>query len=144
VEILDLAVLQASISRRIGDKSYLKYIFVIPANLIEARGWTRGQEFDFRLVGKTGVLLQPTTKVKERGSLSFEEFAAKIETVLQEAPEGMPYGKIRELAGLHQSKPSAYWVKRMEQERGLIRMYDSQTSRCIWKLGTGKGKVDKH
>jgi hypothetical protein len=139
VEILDLAVLQASVSRRIGDKSYLKYFFVMPAHLIEARGWTRGQEFDFRLVGKTSVLLQPTTKVKERGSLSFEEFAAKIEPVLQEAPEGMPYGKIRELTGLPQSKPSAYWVKRMEEERGLIRIYDSKTSRFTWKLDAKKG-----
>jgi hypothetical protein len=75
--------------------------------------------------------------VKERGSLSFEEFAAKIEPVLRE--EGMPYGKIRELTGLPQSKPSAYWVKRMEDERGLIRTYDSKTSRLIWKLGAKKG-----
>jgi hypothetical protein len=76
--------------------------------------------------------------VKERGSLSFEEFAAKIELVLQGAPEGMPYGKIRELTGLPQSKPSAYWVKRMEDERGLIRTYDSKTSRFIWRLYAGR------
>jgi len=134
-----MATLQSNISRRVGDKSYLKYFIIIPLDLVEARGWAKGQEIDFRIVGKTGVLLQPATKVKVDGHPKFEEFAEKVEKVLQDTPEGMPWGRIRELTDLPQLKPSAFWVKRMAEEKGLIRVYDSKTSRFIWRLSPKKG-----
>lgn len=91
------------------------------------------------MIGKTGILIQPATKQKPECSLRFEQFAEMVEKALQATPEGLSWAKIRELTGLPRSKPSAYWVKRMEEERGLARVFDSTTSRFIWKLTLKKG-----
>jgi hypothetical protein len=134
-----LTTLQTSISRRIGEKSYLKHFLVIPSHIVVSRGWTKGTEIDFRSVGKSGLLLQPASVSRSNAHPEFEDFAAKIEKVLQDIPEGIPWAKVRELTGLPQTKPNAFWVKRMQDERGLVRLYNAKTSRFIWKLSTKKG-----
>jgi hypothetical protein len=133
-----LATLQTSISRRIGEKSYLKHFLVIPSHIVVSRGWTKGTEIDFRPVGRSGLLLQPGS-AKSNEQPKFEDFAEKIEKVLRDIPEGIPWAKVRELTGLPQSKPNAFWVKRMQEERGLVRLLDPKTSRFIWKMSTKKG-----
>ncbi len=135
-----MATLQTSVSRRIGEKSYLKYFLVIPSHIVISRGWAKGNEMEFRPVGKSGLLLHPSSSVSMPNEhTKFEEFAEKIEKVLQEIPEGMPWARIRELTGLPQTKPSAFRVKRLQDERGLVRIFDAKTSRFIWKLNSKKG-----
>jgi hypothetical protein len=137
--ILAMATLQASISRRIGDRVYLKYFIVIPSHLVESRGWKKGEEISINPVGKTSLGLRPSPQAQEDRPPTFDEFAQKVENVLTKTPEGMPWTRIRETTGLPQSKPSALWVKRMQEERGLVRLFNPKTSRFIWKLDSKKG-----
>jgi len=133
-----MATLQARISRRIGQKEYVKYLVVIPPDLVASRGWSKGQEISLQPVGKDRLRLQPAPPRQIDRHMTFDDFGEKVERVLASAPEGQTWTELRERAGLPMKKPQAIWVKRMEDERGLTRTVDPKSSRIVWKIALKK------
>jgi antitoxin component of MazEF toxin-antitoxin module len=130
-----MATLQTRISRRLGEKTYLKSSLTIPRNFVEELGWKDDQELEFQRVDENGLMLTPTQPKLKASSPTFESFAEAVERALAEAPQGLTWSQIRETTGLPCKKPNPLWVHRLENERGLKRFRDSKTSQIIWKLG---------
>lgn len=48
--------LQAHVSRKIENKTYVKHVIVIPPEIIKKLGWESGKEIDYRINRKKLVL----------------------------------------------------------------------------------------
>ena len=48
--------LQSHISRKVGDKEYVKHVLVIPPEIIKRLGWTVGKEVNVDVKGRRLVL----------------------------------------------------------------------------------------
>ncbi len=64
--------------------------------------------------------------------MSYEEFRSRVEETLRAAGEPLEWKEIRKRAALPQKFPNNRWVRRLEQDLGLIR---EKTTRGIrWRL----------
>jgi len=120
-----LVTLSTRVTRRIGEKVYVKSTITIPHNFVEDLGRT----------GDNKLILTPAQPILKANSFTFESFAEAVEKALAKAPAGLPWSKIREILNLPYRSPNPLWVHRLENERGLKRARDSKTSKIIWKLG---------
>lgn len=41
--------LQKQLSKKVGDKEYVKYVIVVPPKLIEKLGWKGGEELEAKI-----------------------------------------------------------------------------------------------
>ena len=48
--------LQGHISRKVGDKEYVKHVLVIPGDIVKRVGWSIGKEVNIDVKGKRLVL----------------------------------------------------------------------------------------
>lgn len=48
--------LQGHVSRKVGDKEYVKHVLVIPSDIIKRVGWTTGKEVNIDVKGRRLVL----------------------------------------------------------------------------------------
>ena len=60
-------------------------------------------------------------------------FREAVKKVLSDAEEPLSWSEIREMAGLRWLRPSCFWVKRLEDEIGLIRR--KKDGNNVWSLG---------
>ena len=66
--------------------------------------------------------------------MSYEEFRDRIERVLKEYPEGTTWTQVREEAKLEQKWPNNKWVRRMDEDMGLVR--EKVKGKTIWRLSS--------
>ena len=130
-----MVTLSTRVTRRIGEKVYVKSTITIPHNLVEDLGWGDRQELELQRTGDNKLILTPAQPKLKANSFTFESFAEAVEKALAKAPAGLPWSKIREILNLPYRSPNPLWVHRLENERGLKRARDSKTSQIIWKLG---------
>jgi len=79
-----------------------------------------------------------TKKVKERQAgksvtPGYERFKAQIRRILRKAKQPMAWAEIKEAGGFPQKVPNNKWVKRMEENIGLIRG-KTREGKTVWKL----------
>lgn len=65
--------------------------------------------------------------------MSYDEFKAKIVAVLKEAKGPLTWTEIRTTAALPQAFPNNQWVRRMEDDIGLVRRRESDGT-IHWSL----------
>ena len=68
-------------------------------------------------------------------------FREAVKKVLSDAEEPLGWSEIREMAGLRWLRPSCFWVKRLEDEIGLIRR--RKNGEKLWSLGAAPGEGEK-
>lgn len=74
-----------------------------------------------------------TYRPKDVKKMTYEEFRQIIKEELEKAPEGLTWTQIRERRPeLYQKWPANQWVRRLEEDIGLIR--ERVKGRPIWKL----------
>jgi len=77
-----------------------------------------------------------------RTATTYEHFRDRVQTVLRASPRGRTWTEIRTEARLPQKLPNNKWVRRLEDEIGLVRRRDQKV--ILWSLagseGTGHGR----
>ena len=68
-------------------------------------------------------------------------FREAVKKVLSDAEEPLSWSEIREMAGLRWLRPSCFWVKRLEDEIGLIRR--RKNGEKLWSLRAAPGEGEK-
>lgn len=48
--------LQAHVSRKVNDKTYVKHVIVIPTDTIEKLGWNDGKNINYKILGNRLIL----------------------------------------------------------------------------------------
>jgi len=129
-----MASLQTRISRRAGDKTYVKSELVIPQEYVNQLGWTQNQNVEFKPYGTGKLLLIPTAQKTKPPKPTFETFAAAVTKALRETIGGLTWFEIRRKAGLKQSTPNPIWVYRLERECGVRRVRNGKNLQTIWRL----------
>ena len=129
-----MVLLQTRVSRRRGEKTYLKSIVTIPRNFVKDLQWTNDQELSLQRIGENKLVLAPAQPKPRINRPTYESFAEAVERVLTEEQAGLTWSKIREASGLPHKRPSPLWVHRLENEHGLKRDKDSKSSQIIWKM----------
>jgi hypothetical protein len=129
-----MVLLQTRISRRRGEKTYLKSIATIPRNFVKDLSWTDDQELSLQRIGANKLILAPVQPKVKTNNHTYESFAEAVERVLTEVQGGLTWSKIREASGLPHKRPSALWVHRLENERGLEREKDTKSSQIVWRM----------
>lgn len=66
---------------------------------------------------------------------SYESFRDAIQQVLMSSDCPMTWTAIRTQAGLEQKFPNNQWVRRMEQDIGLVRA--KARGQTVWSIGKG-------
>jgi len=130
-----MASLQTRISRRVGDKTYVKHELVIPQEYVGQLGWSQNQNVEFKPYGENKLLLIPTTPKARPSKPTFETFAAAVTKALKETLGGLTWYDLRQRAGLNQRTPNPTWVYRLEKEHGLRRVRNGRNLQIVWKLG---------
>jgi hypothetical protein len=123
---------QKCVSRRLGEKEYVKYQIVISNNIIQELGWNPSEHLEARVSPKGLLLYKVESKhlIKEN---SYEEFKKAVTKALGALPEGCIWAELRRKADLRQLTPSPIWVKRLEEEKCLERIRNPVTSQVIWR-----------
>jgi hypothetical protein len=62
---------------------------------------------------------------RKRDPMTYETFRDTIRSTLRDAGRAMTWTEVRTVAGLPQMFPNNQWVRRMEQDIGLLRIRDS-------------------
>lgn len=74
---------------------------------------------------------------KQRGIVprprDYEKFKEPIERVLRQAKKPLSWTEIKEKAGFEQKVPNNKWVRRMEDDIGLIRE-KAKEGKTVWRL----------
>jgi len=68
-----------------------------------------------------------------RDLLGYQHFVNAIAETLREANRPMTWTEIREEAGLQQKFPNNRWVRKMEEDIGLIRE-KTKAGKTMWRL----------
>lgn len=129
-----MASLQTRISRRIGDKTYVKSELVIPQEYVHQLGWSQNQSVELKPYGTGKLLLIPTPQKTTAPKPTFETFAAAVTKALRETLGGLTWSEIRRKAGLEQRTPNPIWVYRLEKECGVRRVRNGKNLQTVWKL----------
>lgn len=129
-----MASLQTRISRRVGDKTYVKSELVIPQEYVNQLGWSQNQNVEFKPYGTGKLLLIPTAEKTTPPKPTFENFAAAVTKALRENLEGLTWFDIRRKAGLEQRTPNPIWVYRLEKECRVRRVRNGRNLQTIWRL----------
>lgn len=70
---------------------------------------------------------------KDVKKMTYEEFRQIIKEELEKTPEGLSWGQIRERRPeLYQRWPANQWVRKLEEDIGLLR--EKMRDTVIWKL----------
>jgi len=130
--------LQKQLSRKVDGKEYAKWVVVIPPSTIDELKWADGQWLKEKIQGDSLIIkplnkneFEKMNKLKEK--MSFEIFSNTVKSVLIKHPEGLGWSQIREKTELIQKVPNNKWVRKLENEIGLIRFRDKKGN-VIWKL----------
>ena len=129
-----MATVQTRTSRKVGDKTYVKYELTIPREYVQWLGWVENQNVDFRRYGANKLLLVPTAPRIRQPKLTFEVFAAAVTKALRETLVGLTWTEIRRRTGLSQLTPNPTWVYRLERECGLRRLRRGKNLQTVWTL----------
>lgn len=116
-------------------KTYAKYQIVIPTDIVKQAGWLPKDSIRFALDRNGRVIMyvdNATCTSSKR--MSYDEMCTEVTRVLVSVPEGLAWSEIRKTAPCLPIKPSAFWVRRMEGDIGLVRETEAKTYRKIWKL----------
>jgi len=72
---------------------------------------------------------------ESRGAMmTYEAFKEKIQGTLRSSAQPLTWTEIRTIAKLPQAVPNNQWVHKLEQDIGLQRKRDTQTSIIHWSL----------
>ncbi|KXB01929.1 hypothetical protein AKJ45_00920 [candidate division MSBL1 archaeon SCGC-AAA261F19] len=127
--------LQRQLSRERGGEEYHKWVIVLPPSQMEELEWEEGLELK-SIVNDNSLTIRPMTeeekKEKSEEKMSYEEFKETVKEVLEKAEEAMVWTKVREEGDLEQKVPSNVWVRRLEEDIGLIR--EKKGNRTVWRL----------
>jgi hypothetical protein len=134
VEVSLMASLQTRITRRNGDKTYVKHELAIPQEYVQKLGWSQNQNVEFKPYGENKLLLIPTTPKAVTPKPTFETFAAAVTKALRETLSGLTWFEIRRKAGLEQLTPNPTWVYRLEKECGVRRIRNGKNLQTVWRL----------
>jgi antitoxin component of MazEF toxin-antitoxin module len=129
-----MALLQTRITRRNGDKEYVKHELVIPQEYVHQLGWSQNQNVEFKPYGENKLLLIPTTAKVRTPKPTFETFAAAVTKTLKETLGGLTWFEIRRKAGLEQRTPNPTWVYRLEKECGVRRIRNGKNLQTVWRI----------
>lgn len=67
-----------------------------------------------------------------KSKMTYEEFRERISNVLKPEPKGLSWTTIRQRADLYQKFPNNQWVRRLEEDIGLIR--ERIKGKLLWRI----------
>lgn len=128
--------LQKTFAYQYGDKARYKYLITIPEEIIEQVGWDAGSEL--RAEAKNNKIIlefiskpQKKTKKESEPKMTYDEFKEKIKDTISEGGS-LTWSEIREKTKLPQIVPNNKWVKKLENDIGLLRVRDPKG--IVWKI----------
>lgn len=129
--------LQRQVSRKAGDRTYYKFILTVPEDLVRSAGWVVGDRINGKTHGSEIILTHersPTHlgKMIERQT-QYEQFKERICRALRSSKEGLTWTELRAAASLSQRVPNNVWVRRLEEDSGLVRAKSSGKG-TVWRL----------
>ncbi len=128
--------LQRVESRRVGNRTYHKFVLTLPEEIVTAVGWQAGADIRANVQGRSVVLnadADGATAKSRRVRSEYETFRDGIRSLLERQPVGLAWTEIRGRLKLSQKVPNNVWVRRMEAEIGLLRVKASG-AQTLWKL----------
>jgi antitoxin component of MazEF toxin-antitoxin module len=119
------------------DHWQYKYVITVPETLIDELGWKAGNELQATIKeGSVVVSFVSDVPRKRRRTvtkMSYADFRDKIKGVLQYNDKGMTWTQIRTHLKLDQIVPNNKWVRRMEDDIGLMRVKRSDGV-IVWRV----------
>ena len=74
---------------------------------------------------------KPVQKTRQKG---YEGFKTSIQKILRRSKNPLTWAEIKERGGFEQKVPNNKWVKRMEDDIGLVRE-KTKDGKTVWRLG---------
>ncbi len=127
--------LQRVQSRKVGDRTYHKFVLTLPEEIVSAAGWEAGAEVSARVKGQKVVLSYAGTTgpaPRKAKKTDYEEFREAIRSELASNPDGLRWSELRTRLQLDQKVPNNIWVRRLERDIRLLRVKDVIGTR--WRL----------
>jgi len=113
---------------------YVKWVITVPPQQVEELGWNQGQELESAVNGESLVVKRASDIEPKADKMTYEDFREKIARLLKSEKKGLSWTEIREKLNFPQKVPNNLWVRTMERDIGLIRQFDNQTGRVVWRL----------
>ena len=132
--------LQKQVSRLVGDNEYVKWVIIIPPAQVQQLGWSEGEELESFVEGTFLRITKSTSQKPKLEKMSYAEFKARISELLRSEPTGLSWTEIRQKLRLPQKVPNNLWVRMLMTDTGLIREFNRQNGKTIWKLPSIQSK----
>jgi bifunctional DNA-binding transcriptional regulator/antitoxin component of YhaV-PrlF toxin-antitoxin module len=126
--------LQKQISRRVGGKSYGKWVITLPGSLVSKLGWDEGTELEAEAQGELLILRKEIDggEMEQPDKQDYETFKKAVYEGLRGEREGLTWGQLRVKQGMKQARPFHDWVRALEKDIGLIRQ--RKGTQIYWRL----------
>ena len=126
--------LQRQTSRRVGGKSYEKWVITLPAPLVSKLGWDEGTDLDAEAQGELLILRRKEDggEVEQPEKQDYEAFKRQVHDGLKGERKGLTWSQLREKQGMKQARPFHDWVRALEKDIGLIRQ--RKGTQIYWRL----------
>lgn len=106
--------LQKQLSKKIGNKEYVKWVITIPPENIEKLGWKEGQNLK-SIIKPDGLF------IAESNEIPYYKFKSLVQELIKENKFGLTWQEIRDKLKLPQTVPNNKWVIQLERDIGLKR-----------------------
>ncbi len=124
--------LQRQVSRVVGKTEYAKWVITVPPQHISELGWKEGEQLESHVNSNTLLVKRETNPRPNK--MTYEEFKEKVGNLLRSVPKGLTWTEIKARLKLPQKVPNNLWVRLMERDVGLVRKFNSQTGKTLWRL----------